>query len=765
MIRKRSPRVAKTARTLALTVGLLIALVGSSVPAAAVTTGAVLDQSQTATGLGASINRIFAAAQTFQAGMTGFLTDASVYVYLGKLCTTSGVGCPAPGPGSLIVQLHAADATGVPTDTILSSATIPSNRVGLGFGNASWVDATFAVPAPVTSGTIYALVLTSSAGSRQGGGYYAWSDVTSDSGTVNQAYPNGQGWSAQNGAAPWDPSPSFDFSFQTYVVPNATSNPAPTLTGLNPTADYAGDSGFTITVTGAGFAVNSTVQWNGSPRATTFVSATQLTAQILGADIATAGAAEVTVATSAPGGGTSAPQAFFITATQTTVTGASSGTSTDPGGTAAASTGGAGAATPGSVSASASGSGTLSVAEYAADPVPTPDPNGASAYFDVHVASGSVFNALTVVDCNLSGAAGTTGYGIIDWWDGTQWSPVSNQQYDPTTNCTTLAFTGVSAPNLTQLAGTPFASVLDRTPPVTTASLSGTQGSNGWYKAGDPVRLTLTAKDTLSGVATTTYTVNGGAAQAYTAPITFTDGVYTVAYHSTDKAGNAEAAKAISFTIDRTAPTTTATPTGMRGTNGWYTSAVSVTLSASDGTGGSGVAKTEYNLDNQGWVPYTAAVSIAADGTHTLLFRSTDAAGNVETAKSLTLHIDTTKPAITADATPNSIWPPNHKLVPISVTIHASDGGSGIAGVSLVSVTSSEPDNGLSGGATPNDIQGWATGPVTLNADGTATIGGQVRAERSGAGPGRVYTITFQVTDKAGNSATGTTTASVPHNK
>lgn len=58
MIRKRSPRVAKTARTLALTVGLLIALVGSSIPAAAVTTGAVLDQAQTATGLGAVVNHI-----------------------------------------------------------------------------------------------------------------------------------------------------------------------------------------------------------------------------------------------------------------------------------------------------------------------------------------------------------------------------------------------------------------------------------------------------------------------------------------------------------------------------------------------------------------------------------------------------------------------------------------------------------------------------------------------------------------------------------
>ena len=51
----------------------------------------------------------------------------------------------------------------------------------------------------------------------------------------------------------------------------------------------------------------------------------------------------------------------------------------------------------------------------------------------------------------------------------------------------------------------------DTTPPVTTATLAGTLGSSGWYKAGQPVRLTLTATDAGSGVASTSYAVNGGA--------------------------------------------------------------------------------------------------------------------------------------------------------------------------------------------------------------------------------------------------------------
>jgi hypothetical protein len=54
------------------------------------------------------------------------------------------------------------------------------------------------------------------------------------------------------------------------------------------------------------------VRWNGADRTTTFVSATQLTVTISAADIATAGTAQVTVFTPAPGGGTSSPLSFSI---------------------------------------------------------------------------------------------------------------------------------------------------------------------------------------------------------------------------------------------------------------------------------------------------------------------------------------------------------------------------------------------------------------------------------------------------------------------
>jgi hypothetical protein len=73
--------------------------------------------------------------------------------------------------------------------------------------------------------------------------------------------------------------------------------PAPILTAINPNSATAGSPGFTLTVTGANFISTTTVRWNGANRPTTFVSATQLTAQIPASDITTPGTASVNVFT------------------------------------------------------------------------------------------------------------------------------------------------------------------------------------------------------------------------------------------------------------------------------------------------------------------------------------------------------------------------------------------------------------------------------------------------------------------------------------
>ncbi len=120
----------------------------------------------------------------------------------------------------------------------------------------------------------------------------------------------------QNPAPGGGSSPAATFT----INPNI---PAPTTSSINPNIAAAGGAAFTLTVIGTNFTANSTVNWNGSARTTTFVSATQLTAAITAADIATAGTAAVTVVTPAPGGGTSNPQTFTIAPTVASVSAAS----------------------------------------------------------------------------------------------------------------------------------------------------------------------------------------------------------------------------------------------------------------------------------------------------------------------------------------------------------------------------------------------------------------------------------------------------------
>lgn len=109
-----------------------------------------------------------------------------------------------------------------------------------------------------------------------------------------------------------------------------------------------------------------------------------------------------------------------------------------------------------------------------------------------------------------------------------------------------------------------------------------------------------------------------------------------------------------------------------------------------------------------------------------------------------------TPPTLSVSVSPDSLWPSNHKYRTVEASFVTSNDG---VTVSLLSVTSNEPDNGLGDGDTPNDI-------VIVDND---TI--QLRAERSGNGTGRIYTITYQATNSCGASVTATATVTVPHNK
>jgi hypothetical protein len=100
------------------------------------------------------------------------------------------------------------------------------------------------------------------------------------------------------------------------IFPYSIVNPFPVITTITPTNVAAGAAAApSLTVTGTGFNATSAIEFNGGPRATTFVSSTSLTTQLTQGDIAVGGVDQVQVFNSAPGGGTSNIAVFAVNPT------------------------------------------------------------------------------------------------------------------------------------------------------------------------------------------------------------------------------------------------------------------------------------------------------------------------------------------------------------------------------------------------------------------------------------------------------------------
>lgn len=145
-----------------------------------------------------------------------------------------------------------------------------------------------------------------------------------------------------------------------------------------------------------------------------------------------------------------------------------------------------------------------------------------------------------------------------------------------------------------------------------------------------------------------------------------------------------------------------------------------------------------------------ASGSLFPVGTSTVTSTATDAAGNTASC-SFTVTVVDNEPPVISDlaATPDKLWPPDHKMKEVTVNYTSKD-NCGIESCEL-SVSSNEPTNGKGDGNTSPDWQVVDEHHVWL------------RAERSGNGDGRIYTITVTCTDQYGNSASTSTTVKVPH--
>ncbi|GAA1972221.1 OmpL47-type beta-barrel domain-containing protein [Microbacterium pumilum] len=249
----------------------------------------------------------------------------------------------------------------------------------------------------------------------------------------------------------------------------------------------------------------------------------------------------------------------------------------------------------------------------------------------------------------------------------------------------------------------------DVTAPVSAASFDDQDG-----QATGPVEVVLTSTDGGSGVSGVTYSVNGGASTLYTGVFEVATNA-TITFAATDRAGNVEATKsaAVVFApVDSTPPvvTGTTTPAAPNGANGWFTSPVTLTLTATDTQ--SGVDSITYRAGSGAFTTYSTPIAVPV-GSTTYTFRATDGKGNVSGFKTVTVKRDEDAPVASSTAAATT-------ATSATVTVIATDVVSGVASISY------RIDSGS-----------WKTytTPFVI----------------TGAG---VHTVEFAATDPAGNAGT-----------
>ncbi len=308
---------------------------------------------------------------------------------------------------------------------------------------------------------------------------------------------------------------------------------------------------------------------------------------------------------------------------------------------------------------------------------------------------------------------------------------------------------------------------IDRTAPLTAVS-----SVPDWSNTS--VSLTLSPTDNLSGVASTNYTIDGGALQSGTSVALTTEGVHTVQFWSTDVAGNVEATHTTIVKIDATAPIITESQSPSANGAGWNNTNVTVTFVCSDSLSGIASCTTPQTVTTEG-------AGQSATG------QAVDNAGNTASATAL-LNIDKTPPTVHGSVPPANAfgwyntpvtanWTCGDALsgvasCPNPTTLSAEGAAQSMTGTSndTAGNTASATVSGINIDVTPPTLtpsappttSGWYAGPVTVHWTCTDNLSGVATcpADQTVSAEG-VTTLAQTITDNAGNTTTNTITVRV----
>jgi len=253
---------------------------------------------------------------------------------------------------------------------------------------------------------------------------------------------------------------------------------------------------------------------------------------------------------------------------------------------------------------------------------------------------------------------------------------------------------------------------VDTAAPSNSPSQSGTSGNNGWYIS--TVSVSVSGTDATSGVSRQEIRVDGGRWVAGSAAIS-ANGSHAVDFRVVDNAGHSTV-NSTTIKVDQVAPSLSPSFSGSLGDNGWYTSAVTITVGGSDAH--SGIASQQVEVSGLGW--QNSGTSLNQDGSFTLNYAVEDYAGHTNSGTGA-IKIDTTDPTRAVNVTGGGGAHGWHTS-PVTIDVTGTDATSGLAAAELR----------VNGGA-------WQSGPVTLNTDGT-------------------FMVETRTVDKAGNVNSGAST-------
>ena len=244
----------------------------------------------------------------------------------------------------------------------------------------------------------------------------------------------------------------------------------------------------------------------------------------------------------------------------------------------------------------------------------------------------------------------------------------------------------------------------------------------------------------------------GGNSSSVTIDTSSLSGNHTVSVTTTGACGSASQ----SATLTVNTPTTTTDPADQSVCEGG-------TANFSTTAGGTGPFSYAWTVDGNPAGGNSPNLSVNttgfSQGNHTVTVTTTGSCGSA--SQSATLTVNNNPPVINVANSSISMWPPNHQyenftLADFGVTASSSCDGDLTSSVVIVSVTSDELDDN------PAGADGSTTNDMVIAADCKSV---QLRRERDGDLDGRVYTVTFSVTDSVGHTTTATAHVTVPLNQ